>query len=433
MSMDIHDDSDNAPIDLFAPRVSQESYAFPVEHFIPSMKKEPLDEPASLEPVEEQNVEVNPNNPEGTLVDVVETATIPKQVSIGLEGDGITDTPLDPLPATTDPEARVSLEQDLEELEELNTAYSAIRFNGGISREDVARIETNYPGIITKQKPLNAFSSVVSVCGYEVSCESISDRIFDLIERIIAGIGRVIDKLLNANRFSLPTMGTMTGGRSTLKSRWKDIETLASRLDSIKPVKDLAARVPGSDAARKSSTLKHFIRLYSVELIRMKTEEVVAGYNLVGNNVARQDLIDIDNNLSKLLTEVNRSIASSMVISFPAVSVGEFRERYQTKVKGLVPNIEKIVAIEMPDDLVVNIRKHVSTLNEIKRDLEKQKTTMVGNTTATNTLKSVASAIIAAEAYSSRMSICLEAYSQYNNIVGMSLDQVSNKLQLFKI
>lgn len=433
MSMDIHDDSDNAPIDLFAPRVSQESYAFPVEHFIPSMKKEPLDEPTSLEPVEEQNVEVNPNNPEGTLVDVVETATIPKQVSIGLEGDGITDTPLDPLPATTDPEARVSLEQDLEELEELNAAYSAIRFNGGISREDVARIETNYPGIITKQKPLNAFSSVVSVCGYEVSCESISDHIFDLIERIIAGIGRVIDKLLNANRFSLPTMGTMTGGGSTLKSRWKDIETLASRLDSIKPVKDLAARVPGSDAARKSSTLKHFIRLYSVELIRMKTEEVVAGYNLVGNNVARQDLIDIDNNLSKLLTEVNRSIASSMVISFPAVSVGEFRERYQTKVKGLVPNIEKIVAIEMPGDLVANIRKHVSTLNEIKRDLEKQKTTMVGNTTATNTLKSVASAIIAAEAYSSRMRICLEAYSQYNNIVGMSLDQVSNKLQLFKI
>ena len=49
MSMDIHDDSDNAPIDLFAPRVSQEGYAFPVEHFIPAMKQEPLDEPASLE------------------------------------------------------------------------------------------------------------------------------------------------------------------------------------------------------------------------------------------------------------------------------------------------------------------------------------------------------------------------------------------------
>lgn len=433
MSMDIHDDSDNAPIDLFAPRVSQEGYSFPVEQFIPTMKQEPLDEPASLEPFEEQNVEVNPNNPEGTIVDVVQTSTIPEHVSIGLEGDGITDTPLDPLPTASTPEDRVSLEQDLEELGELNTAYSAIRFNGGISREDVARIESSYPGIITKQKPLNAFSSVVSVCGYEVSCESIGDRIFDLIERIIAGIGRVIDKLLHADRFSLPTMGSMVGSGSTLKSRWKDIETLATRLDSVKPVKDLAKRVPDSEAARKSSTLKHFIRLYSVELIRMKVGEVAAGYNLVGNNIAHQDLIDIDNNLSKLLTEVNRSIASSMVITFPVVSVGEFRERYQTKVKGLVPNIEKIVSIEMPDVIVANIRKHVSSLNKIKRDLEKQKTTMIGNTGATNALKSVASAIVAAEAYSSRMQICLSAYSQYNNIVGMSLDQVSTKLQLFKI
>ena len=58
---------------------------------------------------------------------------------------------------------------------------------------------------------------------------------------------------------------------------------------------------------------------------------------------------------------------------------------------------------------------------------------MVGNSSLTNTLKSVVSAIIAAEAYTIRMNICLDAYRRYNNVVGMSLDQTNTKLQMFKI
>ncbi len=434
MSVDLNDDSENKPIDLFAVTPSTEGFAFPVEEFHPSFKEEPIDEPASNIPVVEQNVEVNPNAPDGTIVDVVETSNIPENVNLGLENaDGITDTPLDPLPASLTPEDRVSLEQDLKDLDTLNAAYSALRFNGGVAREDVARIESEYPGLITSKKPLNAFSSVVSVCGFDVSCESIGDRVIELIDRIISGIGRIIDRLLNADRISLPTSVGGLGASTTLESRWKDIETLAARLDSIKSPKDIAARIPGSDAARKSSTLKHFVRLYSVELIRLKVVDIQAGYNLVGNGVAHQDLVDIDRNLERILNDVNRSLASGTVISFPEVSVVEFRERYNNRVKGMVPNIEKVVSIKTPDSIVGKIRGHVSTLNEIKRDVEKQRTTMIGNTGLTNTLKSVVSAIVVAEAYTVRMNVCLEAYRRYNNVVGMSLDQTNNQLQKFKI
>jgi hypothetical protein len=300
MSVDLFDDSENKPIDLFAVKPSQEGFAFPVEEFHPSFKKEPLDEPASNIPVVEQNVEVNPNNPEGTIVDVAETSTIPENVNLGMENsDGITDTPLDPLPPVTEPTECVSLEEDLKDLSTLNNAYSALRFNGGISRVDVARIESDYPGLITKQKPLNAFSSVVSVCGYQVSCESIGDKIIGLIDRILSGIGRIIDRLLNADRISLPTSVAGLGSSTTLESRWKDLDSLAARLDSIKSPKNIGARIPDSDAARKSSTLKHFVRLYPVELIRMKVADIPAGYNLVGNGVAHQDLVDIDRNLER--------------------------------------------------------------------------------------------------------------------------------------
>ena len=434
MSVDINDDSENTPIDLFAPTPSMEAYAFPVEQFHPSLKQEPLDEPASLDAEFEQNVEVNPNNPEGTIVDVAETSTIPENVNLGMENsDGITDTPLDPLPPVTEPTECVSLEEDLKDLNNLNAAYSALRFNGGISRSDVARIESDYPGLITKQKPLNAFSSVVSVCGYQVSCESIGDKIIGLIDRIIAGIGRIIDRLLNADRVSLPKSITGLGSGSTLESRWKDLDSLAARLDSVKSPKNIGARIPDSAAARKSSTLKHFVRLYPVELIRSKVVDVAAGYNLVGNGTAHQDLVDIDRNLERILNDVNRSLASGTVVSFPEVPVAEFRERYNNRVKGMVPNIEKIISIKTPDSIIGKIRGYVSTLNEIKRDVEKQRTTMVGNTGLTNTLKSVVSAIIAAEAYTIRMNICLDAYRRYNNVVGMSLDQTNTKLQMFKI
>ena len=434
MSVDLFDDGENKPIDLFAVKPSQEGYAFPVEEFHPSFKEEPLDEPASNDPVVEQNVEVNPNNSEGTIVDVAETSMIPENVNLGMENaDGITDTPLDPLPPVTEPTECVSLEEDLKDLNNLNAAYSALRFNGGISRSDVARIESDYPGLITKQKPLNAFSSVVSVCGYQVSCESIGDKIIGLIDRIIAGIGRIIDRLLNADRVSLPTAITGLGSGSTLESRWKDLDSLAARLDSVKSPKNIGARIPDSAAARKSSTLKHFVRLYPVELIRSKVVDVAAGYNLVGNGTAHQDLVDIDRNLERILNDVNRSLASGTVVSFPEVPVAEFRERYNNRVKGMVPNIEKIISIKTPDSIIGKIRGYVSTLNEIKRDVEKQRTTMVGNTGLTNTLKSVVSAIIAAEAYTIRMNICLDAYRRYNNVVGMSLDQTNTKLQMFKI
>ena len=63
MSVDLFDDSENKPIDLFAVKPSQEGFSFPVEEFHPSFKKEPLDEPASNDPVVEQDVEVNPNKP----------------------------------------------------------------------------------------------------------------------------------------------------------------------------------------------------------------------------------------------------------------------------------------------------------------------------------------------------------------------------------
>jgi hypothetical protein len=423
MSVDLFDDSENKPIDLFAVKPSQEAFSFPVEEFHPSFKKEPLDEPAFDIPVVEQNVEVNPNNPEGTIVDVAETSTIPENVKLGMENaDGITDTPLDPLPPVTEPTECVSLEEDLKDLNNLNAAYSALRFNGGISRSDVARIESDYPGLITKQKPLNAFSSVVSVCGYQVSCESIGDKIIGLIDRIIAGIGRIIDRLLNADRVSLPTAITGLGSGSTLESRWKDLDSLAARLDSVKSPKNIGARIPDSAAARKSSTLKHFVRLYPVELICSKVVDV-----------AHQDLVDIDRNLERILNDVNRSLASGTVVSFPEVPVAEFRERYNNRVKGMVPNIEKIISIKTPDSIIGKIRGYVSTLNEIKRNVEKQRTTMVGNTGLTNTLKSVVSAIIAAEAYTIRMNICLDAYRRYNNVVGMSLDQTNTKLQMFKI
>ena len=316
MSVDINDDSENTPIDLFAPKPSMEAYAFPVEQFHPSLKQEPLDEPASLDAEFEQNVEVNPNKPDGTIVDVAETSMIPENVNLGMENaDGITDTPLDPLPPVTEPTECVSLEEDLKDLNNLNAAYSALRFNGGISRSDVARIESDYPGLITKQKPLNAFSSVVSVCGYQVSCESIGDKIIGLIDRIIAGIGRIIDRLLNADRVSLPTAITGLGSGSTLESRWKDLDSLAARLDSVKSPKNIGARIPDSAAARKSSTLKHFVRLYPVELIRSKVVDVAAGYNLVGNGTAHQDLVDIDRNLERILNDVNRSLASGTVVS----------------------------------------------------------------------------------------------------------------------
>ena len=434
MSVDLFDDSENKPIDLFAVKPSQEAFSFPVEEFHPSFKEEPLDEPAYNIPVVEQNVEVNPNNPEGTIVDVAETSTIPENVNLGMENsDGITDTPLDPLPPVTEPTECVSLEEDLKDLSTLNNAYSALRFNGGISRADVARIESDYPGLITKQKPLNAFSSVVSVCGYQVSCESIGDKIIGLIDRILSGIGRIIDRLLNADRISLPTSVAGLGNSTTLESRWKDLDSLAARLDSIKSPKNIGARIPDSDAARKSSTLKHFVRLYPVELIRMKVADIPAGYNLVGNGVAHQDLVDIDRNLGRILSDVNRSLASGIVISFPEVTVAEFRERYNNRVKGMVPNIEKIISVKTPDSIVGKIRGYVSTLNEIKRDVEKQRTTMIGNTGLTNTLKSVVSAIIVAEAYTIRMNVCLDAYRRYNNVVGMSLDQTNTKLQMFKI
>ncbi len=434
MSVDINDDSENTPIDLFAPKPSMEAYAFPVEQFHPSLKQEPLDEPASLDAEFEQNVEVNPNKPEGTLVDVVETGIIPEGISLGLENDGITDTPLEQAPESTEPVDRVSLEQELKELTELNSAYSALRFNGGISREDVARIESNYPGIITNKKPLNAFSSVVSVCGFDVSCESIGDRILDLIDRILAGIGRIIDRLINVDRVPLAGMAdVLTGTTSTLESRWKNIEALAARIDSTKPPKSIGDRVPDSDAARKSATLKHFVRLYSVELIRMKTNEVVAGYNLVGSGTAYNDLVEINRNLENILTEVKRAIASGQTVHFPTVPTAEFRDRYTNKVKGAVPNIEKIILIKSPTTVVANIRKHVTTLNEIKRDVEKQRNGMIGDTNATNMLKSVVTAIVAAEAYTTKLNVCLSAYRVYENIVGMSLDQVSTKLQMFKL
>ena len=160
---------------------------------------------------------------------------------------------------------------------------------------------------------------------------------------------------------------------------------------------------------------------------------MAAGYNLVGNGTTHQDLVDIDRNLERILNDVNRSLASGTVVSFPEVPVAEFRERYNNRVKGMVPNIEKIVSIKTPDSIIGKIRGYVSTLNEIKRDVEKQRTTMVGNTGLTNTLKSVVSAIIAAEAYTIRMNICLDAYRRYNNVVGMSLDQTNTKLQMFKI
>jgi hypothetical protein len=165
----------------------------------------------------------------------------------------------------------------------------------------------------------------------------------------------------------------------------------------------------------------------------MKVADIPAGYNLVGNGVAHQDLVDIDRNLERILSDVNRSLASGIVISFPEVTVAEFRERYNNRVKGMVPNIEKIISVKTPDSIVGKIRGYVSTLNEIKRDVEKQRTTMIGNTGLTNTLKSVVSAIIAAEAYTIRMNVCLDAYRRYNNVVGMSLDQTNTKLQMFKI
>ena len=58
---------------------------------------------------------------------------------------------------------------------------------------------------------------------------------------------------------------------------------------------------------------------------------------------------------------------------------------------------------------------------------------MIGDTNATNMLKSVVTAIVAAEAYTTKLNVCLSAYRVYENIVGMSLDQVSTKLQMFKL
>lgn len=437
MSIDLFDDSDNKPIDLFAMTPSQEGYAFPIEQFTPgapvnSVKEHP-DEPASYDTKTETNVEVNPNNPEETLVDVLETGMIPDEVSLGLESDGITDTPLDPLPPPIEPAEHVSLEQDLRQLSSLNDSLINLKDNGGISRDDVLRIEQEHPGLITKRHPMGGFSSVVSLCGYEVSCESLTDKIIDMVDAILSAIGRLIDKLLNAESVSMPSMGNFTvGSDKSLKVRWNNLNEVAQRLDGLKGANNLAERIPGSAAARKSSTFKHFVRLYPIEIITSRVADVPAGYTLVLNGVTKTDLLDIDRNLGIILNQVRTALSAGTSVEFPTIEVGEFRARYAKRVKGLVPPIERLVEIETPTDVIKNIRDHVRTLNELKREVAKQKNTMVGNTTLSTTLKSVAGAIRVADAYSSRLEVCLDAYRRYNGIVGAGLDQTSVKLQMFK-
>lgn len=438
MSIDLFDDSDNKPIDLFSMTPSQEGYAFPIEHFTPgalvNSVKEHLDEPASYEPHIENNVEVNPNNPEETLVNVLETGMIPTEIKLGLESDNITDTPLDPLPPPIEPTEHVSLEEDLRELVSLNDSLINLKENGGISRADVARIENEHPGLITEHRPMGGFSSVVSLCGYEVSCESISDKIIDMVDAILAAIGRLIDKLLNAESVSMPSMGNFTvGSDKSLKVRWDNLNEVAQRLDGLKGAGKLAERIPGSDAARKSSTFKHFVRLYPIEIVSKRVADVPAGYTLVLNGVTKTDLLDIDRNLGIILTQVRTALSAGTAVEFPTIEVGEFRARYAKRVKGFVPPIERLVAVETPTSVINNIRDHVRSLNELKREVEKQKNTMVGNTNLSTTLKSVAGAIRVADAYSSRLEVCLDAYRRYNGIVGTALDQTSVKLQLFKV
>lgn len=435
MSFDITDDSEKMPIDLFAPRASTEGFAFPIEHFLPGQKEEPLDEPASTEPVEELNVEVNPNKPDSTYVDVVETVMIPEHISIGIEHDGLTDTPMEPIEATLSPELRVSLEQDLEELGDLNLAYQSLRKNGGITKADVLQIENAYPGLITKHKPINTFSSVVSVCGFAVSCESIGDRICALIDGILEMIGRIIERLLGGGPVNLSSTITSMGSdaQTTLKSQYDNILLTATRLDSGNRTPDIAKRVIDSEAARKSSTLKHFVRLYPVELIKVKTSSVAAGFNLVQDGTAVLDLVNIDRLLTQILATVNRSIITGQVESFADVPTQEFRERYTNMVRGRVPNIEAMVNIKTPDAAVANIRKHVTSLKRIQMDLTAKKQTLIGDTDATNSLKSVANAMRAVDACTVKMDIVLQSYTLYKRIISMSLNQTNTKLQLFRL
>lgn len=384
MNVDIHDDSEKTPIDLFAPTVSNESFAFPISDFLPEATNAP--------DIGNDNIVVEPP----VVVVPDSTTNILDDEDLGMSESDQLDVAVDSLFG-------------------LIRAKETIVAHGGISKADVVSLESHFPGIITDTTPLNRFSSAVSLSGYAVSCESISSRISDLIAKVIEAIKRLVSKILTGKTTAFQTVD--------LKNKLDGILEIANRAGTTGAGNfNLGEHFPDTAAGKKASTVNHFVRLYAVELLDEKAENVFSGFNHIVSGVAYDDLV----NLAKSLhTVVSQTIADKASTVEP-MNIEEYTARYTKIIRGRVRGIEQHVNIKNPKAIFRDIASTAKELERLKSDIEKLDTDSEENL---NRLKEITHATRVANSYVSCADAIAVAYGKYYTLLNLVLDQTSMKIQ----
>lgn len=153
------------------------------------------------------------------------------------------------------------LEEQINSLVILENQQKLLEENNAISKDTVIALESIFPGLITDKIPLTGFTTVYSKAGLSVSTEAITERMKEIISKIIKAIKESINNLLS--RFGLTdTDASNGGGYSRLLT--SDYDKLIKRAAAIADIYGndvlLGGLIKKSDPiALKSSTYKDYV------------------------------------------------------------------------------------------------------------------------------------------------------------------------------
>lgn len=157
---------------------------------------------------------------------------------------------------------------DTKELDEATNTLALLEANqqaiaevGVISKDEVVALESLFPGIITDKIPLTGFTTMHSAAGFDVSQEALTERVREIINRIIKAIKESINSLLTRLGITTDENLPVNGFSKMLMADYEKLLADAASVADVYGNDEILKGLMRKDdpIALKSSTYKDYI------------------------------------------------------------------------------------------------------------------------------------------------------------------------------